>query len=99
MNDSFLRDTSKEAAKAIDPVGHDFHTQGKLKQRGRFIVKGPNRVWSADGHDKLVDFGFQIYGLIDSYSRFVLNAFFGITNRCQVAVMKYFLFCVGMMMG
>ena len=84
----------KEATKAINPIGHDFRTQGKLKQRGRYVVKGPNWVWSADGHDKLADFGFQIYGLIDGYSRFVLNAFVGVTNRCQVAIMKYFLLCV-----
>jgi len=59
VNDSFLRGLSRRQTKAIDPVGHDFHTYGKLKQRGRFIVKGPNWVWSADGYDKLTDSGFK----------------------------------------
>jgi hypothetical protein len=55
------------------------------------MVKGPNRIWSIDGHDKLSAYGFQIYGIIDTYSRKILGMFVGLSNRTQIAVLKYYL--------
>jgi hypothetical protein len=55
------------------------------------MVKGPNRVWSIDGHDKLLAYGFEIYGIIDAYSRKILGMFIGLLNRTQIAVLKYYL--------
>jgi hypothetical protein len=55
------------------------------------MVKGPNRVWSIDGHDKLLAYGFQIYGIIDAYSRRILGMFVGLLNRTQIAVLKFYL--------
>ena len=66
----------------------------KLRKRHRFSVKGPGRVWSADGYDKLSQYGFEIYGFIDAFSRFTTGVYVGITNRTQVAVLKYYLDCV-----
>ena len=43
----------------------------KHRRRGYYHVKGPNRVWSVDGHDKLKEYGFEIYAVTDAYSRFV----------------------------
>ena len=40
---------------------------GKKRERQEFTIKGPNRVLSIDGHDKLSRFGFEIYGAIDAY--------------------------------
>jgi hypothetical protein len=77
-----------------DEAGVDSRQPGKKRTRGRYIVKGPNRVWSVDGHDKLSIYGFQIYGIIDAYSRKILGLWVGISNRTQVAVQKFFLECV-----
>ena len=77
-----------------DEAGVDSRQPGKKRTRGRYIVKGPNRVWSVDGHDKLSIYGFQIYGIIDPYSRKILGLWVGISNRTQVAVQKFFLECV-----
>ncbi len=52
------------------------------------------RVWSADGHDKLKDFGIEIYGIIDAYSRYIVFIYVGISSRTAVAVQKFFLIVV-----
>lgn len=65
--------------------------QRTLRRRGQFEIKGPNRVWSIDGHDKLSPFGFQIYAAIDAYSRRILWCYVGHSNRTAVSVNKQFL--------
>lgn len=55
------------------------------------MIKGPNQVWSIDDHDKLSRFGFQIYGAIDAYSRYMIWCFVGHSNRTAVSVNKQFL--------
>jgi hypothetical protein len=55
------------------------------------MVKGPNRVWSINGHDKLLAYGFEIYSIINTYSRKILGMFIGLLNRTQIAVLKYYL--------
>ena len=47
-----------------------------------------------DGHDKLKEFGFEIYGAIDGFSRMMLNCDVGISNGTEVAIMSFFLRCV-----
>ena len=56
----------------VDPVGIELRTKGLAQKRGQFMIKGPKRVWSIDGHDKLSRLGFQIYGAIDAYSRYMV---------------------------
>ncbi|PUU74717.1 hypothetical protein B9Z19DRAFT_998584, partial [Tuber borchii] len=51
----------------------------------------PNRVLSIDGHDKLSHFGFEIYGAIDAYSRYIVWCYVGISNRTAVSVNKQYL--------
>ena len=58
------------------------------------MIKGPNQVWSIDEHDKLSRFGFQIYGAIDAYSRYMIWCFIGHSNRTAVSVNKQFLTAV-----
>jgi hypothetical protein len=81
----------RRALRAVDPVGVQARTQHLQRQRGRYVLKGPNEVWSVDGHDKLADFGFEIYGFLDAYSRFVLGVYVGISNRTAISVQKQYL--------
>lgn len=38
-----------------------------------FVIKGPNWLWSVDGHEKQAQpFGVYIYGIIDTFSRKIL---------------------------
>src|SRR5436305_1622999 len=44
------RNTISAVTREIDPEGVAFRRADKLRKRGRYVVKGPNRVWSVDGH-------------------------------------------------
>jgi hypothetical protein len=85
-----LKDT-RILLKFIDNIGVEARTRKEYKKRKRYFVKGPNRVWSVDGHDKLAEYGFQIYGIIDAYSRYIVGVYVGMSNRTQVAVEKFYL--------
>ena len=82
------------ATREVDPEGVEFRRQDKHRRRGYYHIKGPNRVWSVDGHDKLKEFGFEIYGCIDGYARYILNVDIGICNGCEVAIQKFYLVTV-----
>lgn len=75
----------------LDSRGLESRRLDQPRRRRRYFVKGPNRVWSVDGHDKLAAYGFQIYGIMDAYSRMILGVFVGNSNRTQIAVLKYYL--------
>ncbi|RPA89048.1 hypothetical protein L873DRAFT_1895537 [Choiromyces venosus 120613-1] len=40
----------RDAVKRLDPEGVEARTQGQMRKRGQFVVKGPNRVWSIDAN-------------------------------------------------
>ena len=62
-------DDIRNALKLQDPAGTETRKLGtKRKRRLEYIVPGPNYLWSIDGHDKLVNYGIEIYGVIDAYS-------------------------------
>ncbi|KAF3924477.1 hypothetical protein ABW20_dc0109724 [Dactylellina cionopaga] len=84
----------REALREKDPVGVELRRQAKHRKRGEYRVAGPNAVWSADGYNKLAHFGFQIYGIIDAYSRRIIHVFVGITNRTMIAAAAYYLIAV-----
>ena len=44
-----------------------------------------------DGHDKLAEWGFQIYAAIDAYSRKVMWIYCGISNRTSRSVLHQYL--------
>ena len=77
----------------IDPEGVAMRGRAFATSRRRkeYFVKGPNRVFSIDGHDKLSRFGFEIYGAIDAYSRYIVWCYVGISNRTAVSVNKQYL--------
>ena len=72
------RNQIAEMNRQLDPVGVATRTAQAHRQRSRYRVKGPNRVWSIDGHDKLTRFGIEIYAMIDAYAQFILDAYVGI---------------------
>ncbi|KAG0126490.1 hypothetical protein HOY82DRAFT_491784, partial [Tuber indicum] len=84
----------RAAVQRADPEGVEARIRGQIRKRGQFIIKGPNRVWSIDGHDKLSRFGFQIYAAIDGYSRFLIWCYIGHSNRTAVSVNKQYLVAV-----
>ncbi|CZS92464.1 uncharacterized protein RAG0_03032 [Rhynchosporium agropyri] len=84
----------REIVLELDSTGVQSRTLDAPRLRRRFMVKGPNRIWSLDGHDKLSKYGFQIYGIMDGYSRRILGFFVGYSNRTQIAVGKFFLHVV-----
>jgi len=64
------RDRMYEVLRELDPLGIAEREFGKQRiPRGNYIVPGPNRILSVDGHHKLSLFGIEIYAGIDAYSR------------------------------
>jgi hypothetical protein len=88
------REDVRNIVRELDPDAVRARDRREDRRRRRFTVKGPNRYWSADGHDKLAYFGFQIYGIIDAYSRMIIGVFVGVSNRTQIAVLAFFLHCI-----
>lgn len=59
------------AVRKIDPIGVQSRKQDLNRQRGKYIVSGPNKVQLVDGYHKLSEFGLKIYAGIDAYFRYV----------------------------
>ena len=85
-------DDVRDALFHLDPVGTAARRPDtRRRHRGEYIVPGPDFVWSMDGHDKFRNYGIEIYGIIDGYSRRVLSIYVGNSNRTQVSVAKQWL--------
>jgi alpha-tubulin suppressor-like RCC1 family protein len=67
--------------KQLDLVGLARCTNNLNCKQGEYIVLGLNFIWSIDGHNKLAEWGFQIYGGIDAYARNIIWIYVGISNR------------------
>jgi hypothetical protein len=59
--------------------------------RQPFRVPGPDWIWSIDGHDKLKEWGIEIYGAIDAYSRFCPWFYCGISNSTSQSIVLQYL--------
>ena len=70
----------KRAIEELDPQGVEDRRNAKHRKRGQYRVPGPNAIWVADGHDKLAEWGFQIYSIIDAYSRYIIHIFVSTSN-------------------
>ena len=83
----------RDALQKMDPEGVAIRAKAFAisPRRKEYFLKGPNRVFSIDGHDKLSRFGFEIYGAIDTYSRYIVWCYVGISNRTAVSVNKQYL--------
>ena len=87
----YLRDRLFAQYRTLVPDAVDRRLRDIQRQRGEYVVAGPNLVWSVDGHDKLSEFGIQIYGGIDAYARYVIWNNVSISNRTAVSVLRGFL--------
>ena len=65
------RSVVEEIVRELDPDGIEARKAHRLRRR-QYICPGPNKVWHADGYDKIKPFGFPIHGCIDGYSRKIL---------------------------
>lgn len=73
--------------KLLDPGGFDIRWPEQKKIDRKPIVSiGPNEQWSADGHDKLKQIGFPIYGFRDVWSANWLKAWVVPDNRLQLII-------------
>jgi hypothetical protein len=52
-----------------------------------FIVLSPDYIWSLDGHNKLSNWGIEIYVAIDAYSQFIIWIYISISNRTEQLVL------------
>jgi hypothetical protein len=69
--------------KELDLVGLQCHTNDMQRHCEEYIVLGPDYIWSLDGHNKLLDWGIEIYAAIDAYSQFIIWIYIGISNRIE----------------
>ena len=54
--------------KELDPIGLQRRTNDMQRHQEKYIVPGPDYIWSLDCHNKLSDWGIEIYAIIDAYS-------------------------------
>lgn len=73
--------------KKLDPLGLELRNPtAKQIKRIALTSAGPNEVWCCDGHDKLVKYGFAIWGFRDKFSRKWLGLWVIPNNRVGVVV-------------
>jgi hypothetical protein len=80
--------------KELHPEGVYRRTNDLQRKRHEYIVPGPDYIWSIDGHDKLAEWGIQIYAAIDAYSRYIVWIYVGISNRTSRSLLLQYLFAV-----
>jgi hypothetical protein len=66
--DTLNSDYITETMRTLDPDGFASREPTARKiQRGTLVAVGPHDEWSCDGHDKLVKYGFPIWGVRDKW--------------------------------
>jgi hypothetical protein len=61
---------------------------GRKIRRENYTTPGPNFLWCLDGHDKLSQYGIQIYAAVDAYSRKIIWFYVGNSNRTPISVVR-----------
>jgi len=84
---TFIRASIFNIVKELDPVGLQRRTNDMQRHREEYIVPRPDYIWSLDGHDKLSDWGIEIYAAIDAYSQFIIWIYIGISNCIEQLVL------------
>src|SRR5947199_1830936 len=80
------------ALKLLNPEGVASRTPGLRKKRlENYITAGPDYLWCLDGHDKLAQYGIEIYAAVDAYSRKIIWFYCGSSNRTQLSVLNQYL--------
>jgi hypothetical protein len=54
----------------------------------RLIIPGLNYLWAIDGYNKFRNYGIKIYAAIDAYSRCIIWAYYGNSNRTEASVAR-----------
>ena len=88
---TYLRDRLFAQYRTLFPDAVDRRLRDLQRVRGEYVIPGPNLVWSVDGHDKLRDFGIEIYAGIDAYARYIPWCTTGISNRTAISVLRGYL--------
>src|SRR5207248_7760718 len=80
------------AQRLFDPQGVASRVPGMRKKRlENYITAGPDYLWCLDGHDKLAQYGIEIYDAIDAYSRKIIWSYVGNSNRTRLSILKQYL--------
>jgi hypothetical protein len=53
----------------------------RKKALKRPVILGPNYLWSIDDHNKFRNYKIEIYVIINVYSRRIIWAYYGNSNR------------------
>ncbi|KAI2473359.1 hypothetical protein F4781DRAFT_442029 [Annulohypoxylon bovei var. microspora] len=88
---NFPRDQLFEIFREFFPSAVHRRTTQSRREKGEFIVYGPNQVWCVDGHDKLSRWGFHMYGAIDGYSRFMTWLHVGYRGSTAISTLIQFI--------
>ncbi|KAF6238756.1 hypothetical protein HO173_003263 [Letharia columbiana] len=83
--------------RTILPDAVDRRLRDVQRKRGEYVGPGPNLVWSVDGHDKLSEYGIEIYGGIDDHARYIPWLTVDVTNRTAISVLRGFLDCISVL--
>jgi hypothetical protein len=79
----------------LTPEGVTSRTPGLRKKRlENYITAGPDYLWCLDGHDKLAQYGIEIYVAVDAYSRKIIWFYVGNSNRTQLSVLRQYLLAI-----
>jgi len=83
------RDDVQDALQIIHQYqGRDRRLKMKPTHRRQAIFPGNNFVWSVDGHSKLQNWGIDIYGAIDAFSRRIIWINVGLAWNTQVSIAR-----------
>lgn len=87
-----MRTYAPEGFSARDP------TATRIRRSPR-KAKGPHDEWSGDGHDKLVKYGFAIWGLRDKWTGYWLGLWVVPNNRLAAVIAYLYLTAILMYGG
>jgi hypothetical protein len=77
---------------ALDPEGSALRQpDAKKVHRGVLVSLGPHHEWSCDGHDKLSQIGFPIWGIRDKWSGKWLGLWVVPSNRFNTVIAYLYL--------
>ena len=91
---NIYRDSLFSIVKQLDLIRLERRTKDLNRKKGEYIVPSPDFIWSIDGHDKLSQWGFQIYACIDAYSRNIIQIYIGISNRTAQSILYQYLLTI-----
>jgi hypothetical protein len=73
----------RAAIKLQDTEGSEARKPGIKRKKAfkRPVIPSPDHLWCINGHDKFRNYGIEIYAGIDAYSRRIIWAYCGNSNR------------------